>query len=374
MQEKKLIKIEKIVFGGKGLGRIDGKVVFAEGVLPGEVIEADLIQKKHFFEAKNIEIVSPSKFRVKPDCKYTDCGGCDFRFCDYGYEIELKKEMLADTLKRIAKIEIEKESVSTIFSERNHYRIKSGFKVKNGKIGFFRKKSHSIVDIDYCLQIPEIANRKLKEVRKTKPERDFFIETHPFEEKAFFYFKGEKNGEIAIDFGRYIMLHKTGNFIQANRLILRDFIKTVVNFAGRGKNLVELYAGSGLFTLPLSFNFEKIYAYESSKSACEMLEKSLNANELKNVEILNKPSEKFSEKKYDAIVVDPPREGLSKTVVEKIKKNPPQRMVYVSCNASTFARDLKALSSVFYLKKIALIDNFPATAHFETVALLEKIN
>ena len=372
MRERKTLKIEKIVFGGKGLARLNGKVVFIEGVLPDEKIKAELTPSKHFFEGKVLEILSPSPQRIENDCKFKECGGCDFRHCTYRYELELKKAMLIDTLKRIGKTEIDGNSIETLFKKRNHYRIKTGFKANKGKIGFFKKKSHNIVDIDYCLQCPEIVNAKLKEVRKNKVKKDFFLETHPFKDNVFFYYKGEKGEEIKLNFGKYTMFHRTGNFIQANRDLIIDFVNIVVKLAGKGDFLLELYCGSGLFTLPVSFNYKRVYAYEHSSSAVEMLKKSIGLNGIKNIVVFELAAEDFKEGKYNTVLVDPPREGLSKVVREKIQKANPEKIVYVSCNSSTFARDLHYFSDKYKLERIVLIDNFPATAHFETAALLRR--
>ncbi len=372
MREIKTLEIEKIVFGGKGLARLNGRVVFVEGVLPGEKVKAELTPSKHFSEGKVLEILSPSPQRIEDDCKFKECGGCDFRHCTYRYELDLKKSMLIDTLKRIGKTEIGENSIETVFKKRNNYRIKTGFKTSKGKVGFFKKKSHSIVDIDYCLQCPESVNSKLKEISKRKVKKDFFLEIHPFEEDVFFYYKGEKGGEIKLNFTNYIMFHRTGNFIQANRDLINDFVNIVTELAGKGDSLLELYCGSGLFTLPISFNYKKVYAYEHSSSAVEILKKSIDINIIKNIDVFELAAEDFEDGKYQTVLVDPPREGLSKIVREKIKKANPEKIVYISCNASTFARDLHYFADKYTMKRIILIDNFPATAHFETAALLRR--
>ncbi|BBB31964.1 23S rRNA (uracil1939-C5)-methyltransferase [Thermotomaculum hydrothermale] len=372
MKNRKTLKIEKIVFGGKGLSRVEGKVVFVDGVLPGEEVEVELIDGKHFYTGKLISILTPSKYRVKNDCQYTDCGGCDFRFCTYNFEIELKKQMLIDTLNRIGKTKVDENKIELIYKERNGYRIKTGYKVKGDRVGFYRKKSHKIVEIERCLQSPEIVNQTLKKT-KNRFNGHFFIECHPFKEEVSVYKKGEFGEIFKLNFGNYILFHKTGNFIQANRFLLKDFVKKVLEYAGNGESLLELYAGSGLFTIPLSFNYEKVFAYETSKDAVKTMNKSIVENNIKNIKSFKTKSEDFETKNYNAVVVDPPREGLSKIVVEKVLKIKPEKIIYISCNASTFARDYFYLSKEYTLERITLIDNFPATAHFEIVALLRRI-
>ncbi len=369
---KKRIFIEKVVFGAKGLARTEKGIVLIPGVLPGEEVEAQLTESKHFYTGVLKKIISPSPFRIENDCKYENCGGCDLRFCSYRYEIELKKNMLSDVLERIAKLSFPENKIKTLFSRRNEYRIKTGFKSKKGKIGFFGKKSNDIVEIDKCLQAPESTNSKLSELKNKGIKRDFFIESHPFENKTAYYLKGEKGEVFEIKFDNFILLHKTGNFIQANRHLLKQFVKTVCNLAGEGESLLELYAGSGLFTLPLSKQYKKVRAYEHSKSATDMLKKSAVLNGFSNIEIINKPAEVFEPKNYSTAVLDPPREGLGKIVVKKLLDVKPEKIVYISCNASTFARDFKVLKEKYNMKELYLLDNFPATAHFELIALLRR--
>ncbi len=373
MKNIEKIEIEKIVFGGKGLGRLNGQVIFVEHTLPGERVIVNLKEKKHYLEGEVIDIVSPSRFRIKPDCPYfPQCGGCNFRHCEYSYELELKKEIVVDTLQRIGKIPIEKDFIAILHGSRDFYRIKTGFKARNGKIGFFQRKSHKIIDIVYCLQCPEIANKLLKKMREKGSNRDFFIETHPFEESGQIYFKGETGKEIELNFENYRMIHKAGNFIQANREILKNFVNLVVEMAGKGEKALELYSGSGLFSLPLSLKFNKIICYEQSKSAIECLKKSIELNGFKNIEAHCKPSEYFIEENFDTVVVDPPREGIGEKVLNKIKTISPARIVYVSCNASTLARDIKRLEN-YNLKRVVIVDNFPATSHIELCTLLERL-
>ncbi len=373
MERIEKIEIEKIVFGGKGLGRLKGQIVFVEQALPGEKAIVKLKEKKHYLEGEIIEIENPSRFRVEPDCPYyPQCGGCSFRHCEYPFELELKKDIVVDTLSRIGKIFIEKDFIETLSKDRNFYRIKTGFKARNGKIGFFKRKSHQVVDIEYCFQCPESANNLLKKMRKRRVNRDFFIEAHPFEENAQVYFKGEIGKEIELNFGNHKMLHRAGNFIQANRYTLKDFVNLVVEMAGKGGKVLELYCGSGLFSLPLSLRVDRVTCYEQSKSAIECLKKSIELNGFKNIETHCIPSELFLEENFDTVLVDPPRDGLQGKVLHKIKKLSPAKVVYVSCNVSTLARDIKNLAN-YTLKKLVLVDNFPATSHIEICALLERL-
>lgn len=365
---KKEVKIEKIVFGGSGLGRIEGQVVFVENTLEDEIVLVDTIEKKGFLEGKLCEILSPSKLRLKPDCSYSNiCGGCDFRHTNYDNEISLKISMLKDTFLRIGNIDLNNFNLNIIKSpNRNRYRVKSKFQYKNNKFGFYKKKSNTIIDIKSCLNLPDFIDKLIPEIKTSSP---FFIESHLFDDKYFRYKKISNVQEQKYIFDNYVFIHKPGNFIQANRFLIKEFINVVEKYSGFGGNLVELYSGSGFFTLPLSFNFDSIKCYEISKNAVNCLNNSLKINNIKNINSFVSDCKNLNFKNTDTIVLDPPREGCEKKLTENINNSKAKNIVYVSCNASTLARDLKRLDN-YILTDLTLIDMFPATSHFETVVKL----
>jgi len=362
------IKIEKIVFGGKGLCKLNGQVVFIDSVLPGEIVNATLTEKKGYFEGKLSSINTCSPERVKPDCQYFDiCGGCDFRHTNYDYEVQLKKSMLSDTLSRIGNIDIFNLNFSIIKSKnRNKYRIKSKFQYKFGKFGFYKKKSNSIVEIKSCLNLPSHIDKLLPSIKTSNP---FFLESHIFEDKYFRYKKKSDIKPICYEFEKYFFFHKPGNFIQANKYLINEFIETVINYCGFNGTLVELFSGSGFFTLPLSFHFDKIESYEISKEAVECIKKSIKINNISNIKPTISNCTELNLKNTDTILLDPPREGCEKNLTQNINNSNAKNIVYVSCNASTLARDLKRLDN-YLVTDITLIDMFPATAHFEVVTKL----
>jgi 23S rRNA (uracil1939-C5)-methyltransferase len=368
MQAK--IKIEKIVFGGKGLGRIDNKVVLTDSVLPQEIVEVELIEQKGYFEGKLLSVLESSKERIEPDCPYASiCGGCDFRHTVYLYEVQLKIEMLKDALRQIGKIDLHSSDIEVISSPcRDGYRIKSKFQYKRGKFGFYKKKSKKIVAVKECLNLPSHINAVLPEI---KTSTQFFLESHLFRNKYYRYKKTSNLKPVKYLFEDYIFVHKPGNFIQANRFLLSSFIDKVKEYAGREGVLVELFAGSGFFTLPLSFHFDKVICYEISKNAISCLRKSINLNCIKNIIANISNCENINLKNVDTIVLDPPREGCFKSLIDNINSSNAKNIVYVSCNASTFARDLNRLTN-YTLSDITLIDMFPGTAHFEIVAKFLK--
>jgi len=368
MKEK--IKIEKVVFGGKGLGRIDNKVVLVDSVLPGETVEVEVKEQKGYFEGKLLSVLEPSKERIDPDCPYAHiCGGCDFRHTNYLFEVTLKKEMLKDTLKRIGKVDLSLSDIKVLSSpNRNGYRVKSKFQFKKSKFGFYKKKSNEVVEIKNCPNLPNHINSVLPDIKTSSP---FFLESHLFEDKYFRYKKKSNLKPVKYIFDSYIFVHKPGNFIQANRFLLNDFINKVKEYAGIEGTLFEFYSGSGFFTLPLSFNFDKVVCYEISKEAVSCLQKSISVNSINNIVPKISNCEKIEVKSADTILLDPPREGCSKTLIESMNKSNAKNIVYVSCNASTFARDLNRLTN-YKLSDITLIDMFPGTYHFEIVAKLLK--
>lgn len=369
---KNRVEIEKIVFGGKGLGKIDGQVVFVDSVLPHEVVEVDLHEKKGYFEGYLKSIVTPSKERVNPDCPYfSECGGCDFRHTHYEYEILMKEQMLNDVFLRIAKINILEKNFKILKSpDRNRYRIKSKFQYQSRKFGFYKKKSNNIIEIKSCLNLPKHIDNIIPSI---KTSNSFFLESHIFENQYYRYEKYSNLKPICYEFENYFFYHLPGNFIQANRFLIKPFIQIVNNYCGINGNLVELFSGSGFFTIPLSFNFDRVESYEISKSSVECLNKSIKINGIKNIIPKISNCKKINFKNVDTILLDPPREGCEKDLIQNINNSKAKNIVYVSCNASTLARDLNRLDN-YTVSDIALIDMFPGTAHFEVVVKLLNKN
>ena len=369
-EQTNTVTIEKIVQQGKGLARLDGRVVLVDRVLPGEQVRVTLRPRRGVLEGTLVSVSDPSVHRETSDCPFYDhCGGCDFRHTNYMTELSFKKSMLKETLARIGKVDVADKDIEVIASpERNRYRIRTRVQCKNGKKGFFEKGSRKIIAIDDCLLMPE---HLVPVLSKTRCRNSFYLETHPFDDACFRYRKMGEAPAAEWKFDTYVFFHAPGNFVQANRFLLNDFARLVCQLAGKGDSLLELFAGSGFLTLPLSRQYQNVVAMEWAQSALDMMRRSLAANHISNVSIRSGDCNncRFEHGKVETLVVDPPREGLDAVLAGSINRAGINRIVYVSCNAATLARDIARFPN-FNLKRLILIDMFPGTAHFETMALL----
>jgi 23S rRNA (uracil1939-C5)-methyltransferase len=409
------LKIEKMVYGGYGLARKGEKTFFITGSYPDEEVEAKITrQKKDVYFGHAHEILAPSKFRISPSCKYfKKCGGCEWMDVSYSQQLEFKKEIFVEQMRRFAKHEIEEP---LIFSTREkHYRNKAEFVVRNSKLGFFQRKSHTFVEIEEC----EILSKKINEVKK-RIENVLKVHTR-FSSKIDHVILRESDGQTMVVFtsttdvtppfiegvdnvvtlkrkghshvvisgrekvhqGKNTLIAKINNvkyevpaksFFQINdegARILANFVK---DYAGQGKNALDLYCGIGFFALQLHDKFEKILGVESSPVSVTFAKRNAKINKFSNVEFdVKKAEELNSLERFDVVIVDPPRSGLV-NAIERIATLARKRIVYVSCDSSTFARDAKFLEEKgFSLKDVKLIDMFPQTHHFEIVSLFERI-
>jgi 23S rRNA (uracil1939-C5)-methyltransferase len=417
------VRIEKMVYGGEGLGRLpSGPVVFVSGALPGELVRARVYGKrKGVFHAVAQEILEPSPDRVVPPCNgEKQCTGATWPFIAYPAQLRLKEEILLDTLRRTGGME-PKQPLPIIPSPKtDHYRLRTQFTVRSEKgsqrLGFFRQGSYSLVEVEDAFLIHPLINRTLSAIRKLvdllPPLLEVHINASPAGEvhlllfgaedvfrpqDAFFAGLQEAVPEVigitgfakkktAFSLGRNTMtldverltLHATeGNFFQVNWDQNRNMVRTVLDLAGLTGNetVLDLYCGIGNFSLPLAKRAGKVIGIESGYSAIEDAKKNAQFNNIKNAEFiaddLQKGLKPLLERKLKAevIVLDPPRAGATLKTLERILAFVPRKIVYVSCNPSTLARDLKFFHLFgFRLDRLQPVDMFPWTYHIECVA------
>lgn len=364
----KTVIIEKVVQGGKGLARIDGQVVLVDRVLPGEEVQVSLRLRKGVLDGTLVDVLTPSASRISPDCPfYRRCGGCDFRHTNYEMELEIKTAVLRETFQRIGKVEISPDDMAVVPSpHRNRYRIRTRFQCEQTRKGFFAKGSHDIVPVNDCLLVPD---HLVSILQKTRCRNSFYLETHPFQDIGYRYRKAGELEPVKIEFPGYSLFHVPGSFFQANRFLLQKFIDTVLKLAGKGNAAWELFAGSGFLTLPLADHFSSLNAMEWSHPAVKMMKESLSRNSISSVSVMEGDCNRWEPVACDVLVLDPPREGMGAELARRINDSEIPRIVYISCDAATIARDIGRLST-YEVERIVLIDMFPGTAHFETMVRL----
>lgn len=379
-------RVEAIGKGGRGIVFYEGRPVFIDGVLKGEVVEFEITKKKHsVFFASPVEIIEPSEYRVTPPCPYYHrCGGCNFQHIAYPEQIAIKEDILRSNLKRIAKINYPHQ-VEVIQSPPFRYRTRAILKIKEGKAGFYEKESHDIVEFETCLLLPQIVEDFVKELRespfiKNVKKGDVFILCNGKELSALLKadgsskYPGDKQ-TISFTIGDFIYDFSPANFVQANLFTLEAMTGLVRENLSRdyfGK-AVDLFCGAGFFTPVLARKAGRIRAVESGKHNIRSLKANLAANKIDNVDISRADILKTAVPEADCYIVDPPRTGLNKKVVSAIAANRPMKIIYFSCDSATFSRDSSYFEEAGYIiKELKIIDNFPQTDHVETYSCLQR--
>jgi 23S rRNA (uracil1939-C5)-methyltransferase len=394
-----VLKSTTPAYGGYSIAR-DDKVILIKGAIPGEIVEAEIEERKRDYSlARVVQVVEPSEYRVEPLCGvFGVCGGCQLQFISYEKQLQMKEEILADSLGRIGKIEL---TLGERLSDAQwHYRQRAQFKVsKTGEVGFFREASRDVVTFDDCpLMCPEINSllTRIKEKELTRNLSDIHIAAG---ETPVALLKGKDfDTELLDDFvdaglsgisyndsipygGAYTSFDlnglrytvSPGTFFQAHWTLNRKVAGFIAErlMPLEGKSVLDLYAGAGNFSLPLAALRARVTAVEENSRAAEDGRRNAELSGFGNYRIIKSSAEKYKlNRKYDVLLLDPPRPGLTSEVVRKILETSAERIVYVSCNPATLARDLKKLKEKYEIESVRLIDFFPNTYHIEAVAFL----
>ena len=369
------LTIEKLVYGGEGLARVEGKVVLIPFVLPGEVVRAETERAKNdLWRGRLLEVLQPSASRITPGCPYFQrCGGCQYQHIDYAFQLEQKRAILREALQRVGKIEFAGE-MGVVSNDPWQYRNRVQLHVEDGKVGYFGQGSRDLCAIDHC----PIASPKLNEtIHKIQaPQASTAVE----------FFTNETDVQVNVvdrvsrqalsalmTLGVTTPIEYNGfrvsrnSFFQVNRLLIDGLIECAIADQ-KGEWAIDLYAGVGLFSVRLAERFAKVTAVESGGSSFRDLshnfaQPAINANVEDYLDGL--------EETPDFILADPPRAGLGKVVVKQLARIRAPRLTIVSCDPATLARDLQGLIAENYrIEKITLVDLFPQTFHLETVVEL----
>lgn len=373
---------------GEAIGRIDGKVVFVPYGIPGEIVRVRTIKDEgDYIRAELVEVVEPSFFRESPPCKlFGTCGGCSYQHVAYSYQVKLKEIVVIEQLKRIGGIENPEDlTKNTIKAESPfNYRNRGDFSInRQNLLGFKRRGTHKFIHVEYCHIMHDEINRILAQIQGKRTKR----KTHNVTIRYGIY-TGTKLiqpeiEDVELETGQKYYTEKllgqefvisAPSFFQVNTYQAERMIETIFSFIEPDDRVViDAYAGVGTFSVFLAQRVEKVIAIEESKSAYK--DALVNIKSLKNIEFRCQKTEEAlvdSEIKGDLIILDPPRVGCMKEVLEAIASKKINKIIYVSCEPSTLARDIKYLRDRGYeLIEIQPIDMFPQTYHIENVALLK---
>ena len=379
------IDIGNIANGGHFIGRHNDQIVFVRHSLTGERanVKITAVNSKFAF-GDAIEIIKKSKDRVNAPCKYAHpegCGGCDFQHIDPITQLNLKKNVIQDQFKRIAQIEINPEIISKDSLKGLNWRTRLNLAIsENKKLGLHAHKSNKIIEIDECLIAVEGINKSKIFNEKWENEDNIKISYSSANDMNISQLGKNISGpdklNEVVDDNKYYISPKS--FWQSHKNAPNFILEQVLKFANikEGERVCDLYGGVGLFTLPIS----KILGENGEVHLIEVNSVCIaDATEMfadiKNIFIHHGTVEQKlgSIKKINTIILDPPRNGVSKQVINQMIEKKPQTIIYVSCNPSTLARDTKILTDNNYtLTNIVGLDLFPMTHHVECVASFTK--
>ncbi|RUM35962.1 MAG: 23S rRNA (uracil(1939)-C(5))-methyltransferase RlmD [Desulfobulbus sp.] len=432
-----IIKIEKIINNGMGLARpAGGKILMVPGVLPGEKVKVST--RKEFrghIEADLDEVLSASSARIAPPCPwYADCGGCDLQHADYGSQLAFKSAFLSEAMTR-AGVVCESAVPSTALASPNqlNYRYRIRLKIdKNGRIGFFRKQTNSVVALSSCPVATKKMNAALAFVhnfsqtqatiamynelellhspahdtitlllaagknQKTSPELLTALTNCPEIDQVAFKIDGKINTDFQLKpLGQifsvpltqenrninYTLTWSADCFSQVNANQNERLVQLVCELAGdmRGKTALDLYCGMGNFSIALALSGATVTGLELNSESINWAERNAGAAGVNcRFYVADVPTSlrelANDRQQIDTVILDPPRKGLDKGTRSLAKLNARQ-ILYISCDPATLSRDVALLTrSGYQLKQLIPVDMFPQTHHIESVALLKKID
>jgi tRNA/tmRNA/rRNA uracil-C5-methylase (TrmA/RlmC/RlmD family) len=354
------LKIEDIAFGGKGVGREQGKAVFVPYTIEGELVSAEIVrEKKQFAEAELVEVKESSPHRVEPLCPYFGrCGGCAYQHISYEHQLAIKWRQVRDAFQRIGKLNNVPMRPIIPSPKQYAYRNRITVHAQDGVIGFFRRDSHSLLDIERCPISRDEVNRALADLR---------AQTH-------------------VRNGHYTLRASAGArvFSQTNDAVAEALRDLIVNLVPPNQELlIDAYCGAGFFAKALLSRFERVTGIDWDKFAIEAARKNATAKETYiagDVEweltrsdaflAVEGETQRLGSRRSLTLIVDPPAAGLSENVRKAIVDLTPTALIYVSCNPPTLARDLRDLQHKFIVDSVTPLDMFPQTAEIEVTAHL----
>lgn len=392
------VEVEKLVYGGEGLARLDGQVVLVPFSLPGEqVIITPKRVKTGLLRAGKPEIVNASSERITPRCEYfSTCGGCQYQHSSYEFQLQQKVLILRETLQRLGGINYESE-IPVIQGEPWFYRNRIQLHFANGRSGFYKAGSHELCDIDHCYISSPLLVEAIKKLGGAvkSPQWPSFLRslelftneeqiqltildtTRPVAARFFewcaTFLPALVPGAIEYKAAGHVFQISRGSFFQVNRFLVDALVAEIAG-GKTGAHAVDLYAGVGLFSLALAKDFERVDAVERGGPACRDLEINADKSGL-HVTTARSSAEDFLRELTEApdlMVADPPRAGLGREATAEILRILPPALTLVSCDPSTLSRDLKNLLTAYEIERLTLIDLFPHTYHFETVVHLRR--
>lgn len=405
MNEMLELKIEDVVYRGKGLARKDGKVVFVPGVLPGEVAGVRIVRDgKNFAEARLLAVIEPSPDRVEPVCplalragskENATCPGCVYQHADYPVEVRLKHKQFVNLLERMGGVDpavcLSPVPSPDPMGYRNKIELHGSVRKGGPALGYFADDNITVIDIPACpLGRPEI-NQLIAETRADSQFKES-ITDHLTATFRFTAHDGAIMWKDGRDSSRPVITESTStgdivvprrSFFQVNLPVANLLVSHVIGQLKQASpvSVVDLYCGVGVFAIAAArAGTQIVLGVDLDPDAIRAAERNAKNRKLEGIEFKATTAHKGLKWAFEkvipektTVITDPPRRGLDKEVVDRLVAARPAAIVYVSCAADTMARDIRQMRAAGYsVKSARLFDMFPRTPYFESVALLKR--
>jgi len=403
------VTIEKVVYGGMGLGRHGGKVVFVPFSAPGDRLVVHTVrEKRRFIEASIDRILVPGGDRVEPVCgHFGSCGGCQWQHLPYDTQVASKAQILSELLHhhlpKCRDLEITMRASPQPLAYRSRARFQLRGFLETARIGFHRFRSHEIEAIQSCPLLTPVLNEALADIAQQRrqghgnpgacqmevvaaPESHAWsgaaLEQEP-EEDVFAGLGGGSPGEPPLldrKVADWTYAVSPTSFFQTNDFLIEELVRCVARLTEAVGNAaaIDLFAGIGLFTLPLGARFQRVSAVERSPESARLCMHNVVRAGYEHVQVMCAEVDGWMEANRellsaDLVLLDPPRQGLAPGMISKLAEQRPGTILYVSCDPQTLMRDLKRFALHGYeIDFISGFDLFPQTYHFETVVRLRR--
>ncbi|MBD0326408.1 MAG: class I SAM-dependent RNA methyltransferase [Pyrinomonadaceae bacterium] len=384
------VSIERILPGGAGLAHADGRTLLVSLAAPGDSVRVAIERTSGSVSFASItEILEPSPARVEPPCPYFGrCGGCDFQQLSYDAQLSAKQEIISDCLRRLARFEISPREIPITGSPLQwQYRARAQWQhdARAHRLGYFERTSHRVCDVAACPVLAPPLQETFTTLRqamqdKTLPANITELQSVAGDEGTSLSpsLDDESPREVSRTIDGHTYRFSADGFFQINHELLPSLVAAATSEA-QGTTAVDLYCGVGLFTLPLTRRFAHVTGIEANPAAINYARRNLSGAHITNAtfecarvgEYLDSHAQELAP--VDLVLLDPPRAGAEPQAISGILALRPERIVYVSCDPATLARDLRALMQNDYqLETIAAFDMFPQTHHVETIARLKR--
>lgn len=388
------VNILKFDHFGRGIGKINEKIIFVDKALPGEIVDVSVTtDKKNYQEGKIVDIINENIDRIKPICPYYDkCGGCNFLHTTYEMEKEFKLEKGKELLGKIDNF---------YETKSDNYRNKVTLHVKNNKLGFFEEKSNELVNIDYCYLLDDNINKVIQDLNKIDLSKynieKIIIKTN--QNKTLVSIDGEVDNSFLNNLNYIDTIISNGKpvkgtgfieetidnktfritseaFFQVNMEGLNNINKIIKEFLNDKiiSNVLDLYSGTSLWGILVSNYVKSVTSVEINKESCDSAKENIKKNNINNIQVINADVKYYIDvfKNIDLVIVDPPRSGLDNKTRDYLKVINSKYIIYISCDMQTLKRDLEELKEKYDIISANLVDMFKRTYHCESIVILER--